>query len=100
MPGQQTEITGANYTAYESLTISTTAVALTAATVSGLTYALITNEAGAVRFRLDGTAPTASVGHVMLDGDSLVLNSAHELVNAQFISRDGVTATLRCSYGN
>ena len=85
--------------AFESITVSTTAVSLTAATVAARSAALITVESAAVRFRLDGTAPTATVGHVLLPDDGLELEGG-ELSKAQFISRDGSTATLRASYGN
>ncbi len=96
----QMQIVGPAYRAYESLTVSSTAVSFTAATIPQLAdYALVTVESGAVRFRLDGTAPTATVGHELEDGDVLELNQRHELVNAKFIRRDGTDATLRCSFG-
>lgn len=90
---------GPAYEAFESVSVTDTATSLTAATVAQYTHALITCETAVVRFRLDGTNPTASVGHELAVGDSLALDSNDQLLNARFIRRDGVSATLRCSYG-
>jgi len=87
------------YVAFESLTVAGTAVGLTAATYAENDVALITVDDAAVRFRLDGTAPTATVGHVLEPGDVLVLDSPDQLTKVRFIRRDGVSATLRVSYG-
>src|SRR3990167_8151580 len=89
-----------NFHGYESVTVSTTAVELTDATKASATFATITCEGAIVRFRLDGTAPTASVGHELFAGDILELDSGDQVTKAQFISRDGGSATLRVSYGN
>lgn len=88
-----------NYSASESLTVSNTSVGLTEATFGNLTHAFITCEVAAVRFWLDGTAPTATVGHNLEVGDTLELESEPQLQNVRFIRRDGVDSTLRCSYG-
>jgi len=91
-----------NYDAFEDppLTISSTAVALTAATYTKeRSYTLITVEDGAVRFRLDGTDPATDVGHTLEPGDVLKLDSFMQLKNARFVRRDGTDAVLSCSYG-
>lgn len=89
-----------SFDAFESLTVSTSSVGFTAGTVgSNRNKALVTVETAAVRFRLDGTAPTASVGLVLEDGDALILDSQPQLQNVRFIRRDGVDATLRCAFG-
>lgn len=90
---------GTVYTAFEAVTVSTTAVALTAATFGQSNEAFITVENGAVRFRMDGTAPTASQGHELDVGDSLTLDSRDQIERIRFIRRNGVDATLRVSYG-
>lgn len=89
-----------SYSAYESLSVGATAVPFTAATTGARRFAFVTCEVASVRFRLDGTAPTAAIGHELLVGDTLTLASEGEVDNAQFISRDGGTATLRCSFGS
>ena len=85
---------------FESLTISSTAVAITATIIDQHhDDALITVEAAAVRFRIDGTAPTATVGHVLEVGDVLELRGMGEIGKFQAIRRDGADATLRVSTG-
>lgn len=90
---------GPAYATFESVTVSTTAVTLTAATYTNCDNALITVETDQVRFRLDGVAPTSSVGHVLDAGDTLILDSADQIVGARFIRSGGSDATLRVSYG-
>ncbi len=85
---------------FESLTISSTAVSITATVIDQHPDdALITVEAASVRFRIDGTAPTATVGHILGPGDVLKLRGMGELGNFQAIRRDGSDATLRVSTG-
>jgi hypothetical protein len=90
---------GPEFQASESITVSTTSVGLTAATAAQYPFALITVENAAVRFWLDGTAPTATVGHVLEAGDKLDLNSSDQVLSARFIRRDGVDGVIRVSYG-
>ena len=84
---------------YEALTVAATAVPFTAATFANRDHLHFTVEAGAVRLRVDGTAPTASEGHELEVGDAGVLESPDEIQKGQFIRRDGVTATLRGTGG-
>ena len=85
---------------FESLTISTVAVSITATNIDQHhDDALITVETAAVRFRIDGTAPTATVGHVLEVGDVLTLRGIGEIGKFQAIRRDGTDATLRVSTG-
>jgi hypothetical protein len=85
---------------FESLTISTAAVSITAAIIDQHhDDALVTVETAAVRFRIDGTAPTATVGHALEVGDVLELRGMGEIGKFQAIRRDGTDATLRVSTG-
>lgn len=84
--------------AYESVTVAGTSTALTAATYTVASGAMITCETATVRFRLDGTAPTATVGHELHPGDVLHLSSNDEVTRARFIRRDSTSATLRATY--
>jgi hypothetical protein len=83
---------------YEDLTVSTTAVGFTAATFGEADYAMVLVQSAPVRFRFSGTA-TASSGDTLEIGDRLELDGVDELEHASFISRDGASATLRCSFG-
>ena len=88
-----------DWIAFESLTVSTTALAFTEALTDGADVVFVTVESQAVRYRLDGQNPTASVGHVLSDGDILDLAGSWEIDKFRVIRRDGVDATLRVSYG-
>lgn len=89
---------GANQ-AYSSLTVSSTAVQLPAALRgSKIDFVSITVETDQVRFRIDGSAPTSSEGHLLEAGDILELHDAAEISSAQFI-RVTNDATLRISGG-
>lgn len=73
-------------------------VASTALTVPATaTWALISVEGAPVRWRDDGTAPTATVGNLLNIGDHLTLNGAAELAAVRFIQQSA-TATLDVSY--
>ncbi|KKN28647.1 hypothetical protein LCGC14_0852200 [marine sediment metagenome] len=90
---------GPEYTADESVTVSTASKALTSGTYGLQHHAFITCETASVRFWLDGMAPTSSVGHQLDAGDTLTLDSPAQIVNVRFIRKDGTDATLRVSYG-
>lgn len=93
----------ANYVRdYEDITVSTAAVGLTAAKVAKLDPALaksgkqnvlvwVAVESAPVRFRFDGTSPTATVGVLLNTGDLLQLNDYYDVFNLRMI-RD-TTAT-------
>lgn len=101
---------------YEALTISNASLGLTAGTIAagtvvgdtlgGNTYidmkrmdeALITVEANPIRFRLDGTAPTATEGHLLQPGDAITITGYSNLSRLRFIRQGGSDATLRVTY--
>lgn len=85
-------------TGFESVTVSSTAVGLTPATYAGATTALITVETAAIRMRMDGTAPTASVGTLLNAGDGIILNSPEQIAGFQAIAVDA-DATIMIEYG-
>jgi hypothetical protein len=89
---------GANQ-AYSTLAVSSTAVQVPAAfRTNKIDFLSITVETDQVRFRLDGSAPTASEGHLLEAGDILELHDAAEISGAQFI-RVTTDATLKISGG-
>lgn len=75
---------------FEAITVSTTAIGLTAAKSQAAVAAEITVENGPVRFRTDGTAATATVGHLLSDGDVLYLDNISDMTSLSMI-RDGAT---------
>ena len=87
------------FSAFENLTVSTTGLALTAATYGQADYAHVYVDVADVRLRLDATVPTASVGIPLTVGDEVLLESRDEVVRARFIRDGGTDAILQVSYG-
>ena len=84
---------------HQPITVSTTAIGLSPTDAAART-ALITVEVAPIRYRTDGgTAPTATTGHEALVGAVITLESKREIGNFSAIARDGVSATLRVTYG-
>ena len=82
---------------FEALTVSSTAVGLTAATYGGSNFAHIYVDVADVRMVLTGT-PTASNGIPLAVGDEVYLDSADEIVRVRFIRDGGTDATLQVNY--
>lgn len=88
--------------AFNNATVSNTALELTdvgftAAEVKAADRMRVTVETNAIRYRYDGTAPTASVGHLLATGSVLILDGHNNIANFQVIadSSDGaVMVTL------
>lgn len=74
-------------TTFEQLTITTTATSLTGTVHNPggagekYNYAIITTNGDPIRYRKDGIAPTASVGHRAASGSTIVLEDEVELQN-------------------
>ena len=90
---------GIGWTANESLTVAGTAIPLTPDTYATYSAALISVGTAAIRFWLNGVAPTATAGHPLEVGDTLMLENHQEIVGFRGIRRDGVSAVLEVSYG-
>ncbi len=84
----------------ESVTVSSTAKALTATKYGDRSHAVIYVEVAAVRYWSGFSDPTSSVGICLEAGDTLFLNSHQDITNISFIRKDGADATLRCEYGH
>ena len=78
---------------YQQITSLSASTALTVP--GGATMALIVSEAQAVRWRDDGTAPTASIGMPLAVGTSLSYDG--DLKAIRFIQQ-AASATLNVSY--
>lgn len=98
LPVYTTNDVSIGYHEFESLSVGATSVGFTADKLDGMRYAHVTSE-GAVRYRLDGVAPTTSVGHLLSVNDVLDLDSREQLIGARFISTSG-TVTVSVSYGS
>ena len=87
---------------FETLTVGAAAIGPTVATIypgdgHEATYGLFTVETNTVRFRMDGTSPTASVGHPLEAGQNLEVHGKENLRNLKFIQMSG-GATVSCTY--
>lgn len=86
---------------YESVIVSSAAIGMTTTVADGQLphAAVITVEDATLRYREDGTDPTASEGHQAGPGDVITLTQRDQVVNFRAIRKDGVDATIRISQG-
>ena len=81
---------------YQQITTITTSTALTVP--SNASWAMIQCEAQPVRWRDDGTAPTATVGMMMAVGDILIYDGTIPNLTALRFIESTVGAKLNVSY--
>lgn len=84
---------------YEDITVSDTAIGITVSKMRVgskiATVAFISVEDANIRFTIDGTAPTTSKGHQLVDGQNLTLANPSDIRNFKAIRDDATDATLR-----
>lgn len=83
--------------AFENLTVAGTAVGFTAGTYAGAYAAFARVEGAQVRYRTDGTDPTASVGMLADPGDGIPITGSKDLQAIKFI-RTGGSATVNAEF--
>ncbi len=82
---------------FEEITVTGAAQALTVPTRA--MEAICQVQGDQVRIRVDGTAPTATVGLVLDDVDVVTVRGVTDLANFQIILNSGAsTAKLACQY--
>lgn len=92
------------YTAFEQITVAAVSIGFTSATInegSGHPQATIAScrlETAQIRYRVDGTAPTSSVGTLLEIGDIITLTSPDLVRNFRAIRTGGTSGVLDCSY--
>lgn len=88
-------------TNHESVSVSSTAVGITTTVSDGVkpAAALISVEGASIRFCVDGTTATASVGHTADPGDVIELTDRGEVTNFSAIRKDSTDATLKVTVG-
>ena len=85
--------------AFEQLTVSTSAIGLTAAKFKGAQVAVISLAAtNGISFREDGTAPTASVGMLVAGGTNGIICGGAAIAHIQFIRSGGTDAVMSVTY--
>ena len=92
-----------NAFAYESIVVSSTPIGFTEGTfaasgASPARAAFITVEDASCRYRIDGTDPTSSEGHLLSSGDDKTIEGLENLYNFRAIREAPVDATLRVTY--
>jgi len=83
---------------YESITVADSAIGLTAAKYLDAEHAEMTLETAQIRFRLDGTDPTSSEGHLVEVGDVITLNSAAQISDFSAIRTGSTSGVLKVTY--
>lgn len=58
----------------------------------------MTLETAQIRFTIDGTAPTTSVGHLLNPGEMLKLDSLADITAFRAIRTGATSGSLRCTY--
>lgn len=88
-------------TTYESITVAATAIGLSASTYtpasapSQMATCLARLETAEIRYRMDGTDPTASEGFLLEVGESLPIMGAPEMARIKFIRTGTTSGTLK-----
>jgi hypothetical protein len=91
---------------FEQLTVDATAggVPFTAAKITNssslATWARCRLETAQIRFTVDGTTPTSSVGTLLEVGDILPIHTREELLNFHAIRTGSSSGVLDCTYGD
>ncbi len=88
-------------TSRETLAVTGTATGLTLATVvaNAEDTAVITVETAEIRFTVDGTTATSTIGHLAGVGVKITLDSSAELTKFSAIRTGGTSASLQVSTG-
>ena len=87
----------------ESITVSNTAIGFTSATISPERKtkpikAVFVVETAQIRFTVDGTAPTTTVGFLAEIGDIVTINGEHDIKKFRAIRTGSTDATIQPIY--
>lgn len=86
------------FNARETLSVGQSSTGFTAATYGNARYAIATVEAVPVRVTVDGTAASATVGHLAEVGDFIRLKNQDQIRKFRAYALSG-TASLQASFG-
>ena len=87
---------------HEAVTVAGTSIGMTVTAAQGVKpgAAVISVETAAIRFTVDGTTPTATVGHLAEPGDVIELVEEGQVRLFRAIRQGGTSATIMCTQGN
>lgn len=86
---------------FETITVADTAIGFTASKLTSdpkPKQVIITVETARFRYRLDGTAPTSTVGHLISPNASLVLEGYSQLNNFKGIRTTATSSKIQVTY--
>ena len=92
---------------YEAITVADSAIGFTQGKIvpgsgsyEGMSAQEVycTLETAAIRFTIDGTTPTTSVGHLLNTGDTLKLSNPNMIQNFSAIRTASTNGSLKVSY--
>jgi hypothetical protein len=93
----------ADAVASETVTVADTAIGFTESKYKSeppVKKVFLSNAAGQIRFWFDGTAPEATVGHLMEIGDSMELNGYANIKNFRAIRTGSTSGVLSATFQN
>lgn len=90
-------LTAQRVTTYQRLVVPNSVVAIAPATLAGMAICTARLEGGAIRWRMDGTDPTAAIGMPLEADDVLPFPNIFDAQTARFIRSGGSNGTLNIS---
>ena len=84
--------------AFEALAVAGTSIGFTAATIANAICATAKVETAQIRYRTDGTAPTATVGVIADVGDVLTIWGSADIQAFRAIRSGATSATLSTEF--
>ena len=97
-PYDQTDYYPLRTFAFEALAVAGTSIGFTAATLIGARLATAAVESAQIRYRTDGTDPTATVGVLANPGDVITIYGNVDISAFRAIRTGGASATLSTEF--
>ena len=95
-------ITSAGATSFEQITVATSAIGFTSATITPgaetADYAYCRVETAQIRYTYNGTTPTTTVGTLLETGDIVCLDDASDIKAFRAIRTGSTSGQLNCHY--
>jgi len=83
---------------YESVTVAASSIGLTAGKYLDAVKALITLETAQIRITTDGTAASATVGHIINIDDVVTLEGSHQIASFRGFRTGATSGVLKATY--
>jgi len=84
--------------AYESITVTNTAIGFITSNALNCKVVFMTVEQAQLRFRMDGTDPTSTEGHILDVGDSFTISAINSIRLFKAIRTGSTSAVLKVTY--